>query len=387
MRKEIKKSYIVFDVVLAFTLVFLLLNAFIIKNTSFWFNTAVPGVVFGIFFFTYGYEKKNKRFTLETMYYVFAYTVLFLLSTYIIGIFTGFARTVYALNFVNLTTNIIPYLLIILFSELLRDEVIRKCEGNWLSYTLITAIMILIDCILFYKSFDLTNGDGQIQFICNILLPSISKNCLLLYVNKIAGIKPVLIYRIIMEIKLFILPFFPDFGLYIECVVLTVFPALLGFAILLSLRQYKNKEVVGKEVKQSKLQTYSSVIVTMILIVIIVILTSCKFKYGLVAIGSGSMTGSINKGDAIIYKRLDDQVIEKGDVVVFKKENRLIVHRIIDIENINEDEYVYYTKGDANATPDGYPLTRKDIVGKVKIKIKWIGIPSVGLSELLSNKK
>ena len=387
MRKEIKKSYIIFNIVLAFTLVFLLLNVLIIKNTSMWFNAFVPAVVFLIFFFTYGYEKKSKRFTYESMFYVFAYTVLFILATYIIGIFSGFYRSIYSLSFSNLIKNIIPYLSIIAFSELLRDEVIRKCEGSWISYLLVTIIMVLIDCILFLTTFNLGDGDGQIKFLCNILLPSVSKNFLLLYVTRIGGIIPSLIYRILMEMKLFILPFFPDFGLYIECVVLTVFPVVLGFAIFLSLRQYKNKEVEGKTIKQSKLYTYSSIIITLIAVAVIVSLTSCNFKYGAIAIGSGSMTGTINKGDAIIYKRLDNQVINMGDVVVFRKENKLIVHRIIDIVGIGQDEFVYYTKGDANVTPDGYPLRRSDIVGKVTTRIKYIGIPSVELSELLKKKK
>jgi signal peptidase len=98
------------------------------------------------------------------------------------------------------------------------------------------------------------------------------------------------------------------------------------------------------------------------------------------------MTGTINKGDVVIFKQLGDYEVQNGDVMVFRKEDRLIVHRIIDILEVNEGEYVYYTKGDANQDPDGYPLRREELVGPVKSRIRFIGIPSVELSELLKHK-
>ena len=386
MIRGIKKSYLVFYTILSITLIILLINIFFIKNVSFLFSAIVPAVVFFIFMGLYGYERKHKRFTYESLFYIFAYTVLYLLTTYIIGIFTGFSRSIYNFSVTNLVQNIIPYTLVIISGEYLRSEVVRKCENSLIAYSLITAILIVIDCTLFLNAYDLSIGDEQIKFICNIVLPSVSKNVFLLYISKIGGTWPTLIYRLITELKLFIVPIVPNFGLYIECVVLTVVPVLIGFAIFLSLKQYQNKEVEGKTLRTSRLYTYSSVIVTMSLVTVIVILTSCKFTYGAIAIGSGSMTGTINKGDVVIFKQLGDYEVQNGDVMVFRKEDRLIVHRIIDILEVNEGEYVYYTKGDANQDPDGYPLRREELVGPVKFRIRFIGIPSVELSELLKHK-
>ena len=387
MRREIKKSYVVFNIILALVLTFLMINVFVIKNTSFLLCAAVPALSFLIFFCLYGYERKNRRFTYESMFYVFFYTILYLILTYIVGIFTGFYSSIYSFSVTNLVKNIIPYLFVIIFSELLRDEVVRKCDDSFISYSLITLIMIVVDCTMFLTTFDLSDGDGLIKFLCNILLPSAAKNVLLLYIMKIGGIIPSMIYRILMEMKLFIVPIFPDFGLYIESILATIFPVILGFITFFSLKQYKNKEVEGKTVKQSKLFTYSTVIVTMLFVVVVVTLTSCNFKYGAIAIGSGSMTGTINKGDVVIFEQLGNNEIKEKDVVVFKKEDQLIVHRIINIVQINDDEYIYYTKGDANESADGYPLTRDDIVGIVKSRVRFLGIPSVELSQLISKKK
>ena len=171
--------------------------------------------------------------------------------------------------------------------------------------------------------------------------------------------------------------------MYLESVLTTVIPAIIGFAIYMSLKQYQNKEVEGKTLKQSKIYKYAATLIICIVITFLVLLTSCKFKYGMLSIGSGSMTGVINKGDAVIYKTLDkNKLPNKGDIIVFKKENKIIVHRVIKKFFICYSETVYYTKGDANKTEDGYPIPVKDIVGVVQTRIRYIGLPSVSLHEL-----
>ena len=75
-------------------------------------------------------------------------------------------------------------------------------------------------------------------------------------------------------------------------------------------------------------------------------LMSCKFQYGMLVIGSGSMSGEIEKGDAIIYRQYKEKDIAIGDIVVFEKDNSRIVHRIVDIKQ-SDGIVKYYTKGDA----------------------------------------
>lgn len=387
MRKGIKKSYIVINIILFLFILILITNIFVMKNTTFFFCGFSTLAIFIIMMVLYGYERKPKRFTQETIFYIIAYTILFSILTYIIGIFTGFARSIYVLNFQGLIKNIIPYLLIIISGELLRSEITRKCENSVQTYVLCAIALTLIDCTIYLTTFNLATGDGQIQFICNILLPSVSKNIFLLYISTIGGFIPTLIYRLLMEMKIFIIPIVPNFGLYIDSVVQTVIPGLIGIIIHISLKQFKNKEVEGKSYKQGVLYTYASTIILVMFIILIVTLTSCKFKYGAIAIGSGSMTGTINKGDVVVFKQIGDYNPSTNEIVVFRKDGKLIVHRIIETVQVNEDEYLYYTKGDANPTPDGYPLKHDDLVGTVNLRVKYIGIPSVYLHELLTKKK
>lgn len=94
------------------------------------------------------------------------------------------------------------------------------------------------------------------------------------------------------------------------------------------------------------------------------------------------MTGTINKGDAIIYKKLDkDEQIEIEDIIVFQSENIRIIHRVIDKKDTGT-EIKYYTKGDTNSEIDEGYRVDDDIIGKVKAKIPYIGEATLMLNEI-----
>ena len=66
-------------------------------------------------------------------------------------------------------------------------------------------------------------------------------------------------------------------------------------------RIYGSKKVTISVTQRKKDRVIT--IVYYIIIVIIAILVSCKFKYGIMIVGSGSMTGTLNKGDIIFYEK------------------------------------------------------------------------------------
>ena len=74
-------------------------------------------------------------------------------------------------------------------------------------------------------------------------------------------------------------------------------------------------------------------------------------------IKTGSMEDNIHVGDYILI--LHKEKYKVGDVVTYRKDNYLITHRIIKIDN---DDIV--TKGDANNIEDE-KINKDEIVGKV----------------------
>ena len=66
------------------------------------------------------------------------------------------------------------------------------------------------------------------------------------------------------------------------------------------------------------------------------------------------------------------------------KDNVKLIHRIINIENMN-GEIRYYTKGDANTNVDDGYIIKDDIIGTTLFKIKYIGYPSLWLRDIFED--
>ena len=124
-------------------------------------------------------------------------------------------------------------------------------------------------------------------------------------------------------------------------------------------------------------------IICSILTIIIVYFTSGYFRYMAVAIASGSMSSKIEKGDVVIVKKMSDKydTIKVGDIIAYKYGEAIIVHRV-DKRIAVDGKYYFYTKGDANPKIDDYAVKENMIIGKVSIKIPYIGLPTVWLSEI-----
>ena len=116
------------------------------------------------------------------------------------------------------------------------------------------------------------------------------------------------------------------------------------------------------------------IIVVIILLIYIMIQKSITkenytniFGYTFLEVLTGSMSGTIEIGDGVIVKITKD--VEEEDIIVYKKDNSLITHRLIEIDENGE----FITKGDANNTEDK-PVNETQVLGKVTYIIPKLGI-------------
>jgi len=102
-------------------------------------------------------------------------------------------------------------------------------------------------------------------------------------------------------------------------------------------------------------------------------------------VSSGSMIPTLNVNDILVVgdgNSFND--VHLGDIIVFHRpagEDKVIVHRVAEIQTDSRGERVITTKGDANpASIPGtdFPIRQKNFIGKVKFVIPALGlIPKV----------
>ena len=313
---------------------------------------------------TYKMDLTNKR---QIILLLTGIGVIYVAVLYLIGIFAGFYNATVKLSLWSIWKYIIPYIVIIISSEMIRKKIVLKEDK--ISKIIILVIMVMLDVILTTNIYNLNTAKDYFTLVSFVIFASIANNLLFNYIEiQYRNAKAIIIYRIITTLYVYVFPIIPDLYIFLESIIKMVVPYIIY--IILENVYSKQKMVVALETR--KKERITSIIICIISI-IIVMLISCKFKYGVLVIGSGSMTGTINKGDIIFYekyKNTDD--IKVGDIIVFYEDDIKVIHRIID-QKLMGEETRYYTKGDANQKQDDSYRKTKDIIGQVKVRIPYIG--------------
>lgn len=383
MKKQVIKSYYIiflFETIIMFLVV---LNSF---NSNFSNVYILPFILFicdFIFFFVLGFEKKNKRLNKIVNFDVFMSSMIFLILYYLFGIIIGYAESKNYLTLYGLTIFIIPTILKIVFKEHLRNSFLTKSGNNkfLIIYTLLLFIMIdILPSLSMLK----INGHDIFIFIALVLLPSITVNIFATYINIKVGFMPVIIYLLILSLYQYIVPIVPDPNEYLKAIIDFVLPILILFIVRKNINKYSDgDEEIDRNYNKS---TIVISIIPIILVIVIVYFISGYFKYYALAIASGSMYPVFDRGSIVIIEQVNDKYdnynkLNEGEIIAYRTEKNIIVHRLIRIVNTG-DELIYYTKGDANSDEDDYLIKKENIIGIVRVKIPYIGYPTVWFSEI-----
>lgn len=341
-------------------------------------------VSFALLVYLIGIEKDKYIFKKDILLSIIISCLFYFLITYTMGLFVGFLKNGYKLNVISIMKNTIPIIIIIILQELIRYNLVKKGSRKKEFLILTTIILILMDITLTIKGFDLKNSYLLMEFGISYFLPSVFKNALLTYTAHKGGYKPTIAYRLIMELPLYFMPIFPNLGIYMDGVLKILFPTLLIYIIY--------KLTNSNETQNNTKMLHLNNIFTIILIFIMFLMIGINvgwFKYYSLTIASGSMSPNINIGDIIIVEKINKNKISKiniGEILVYNKGNKIIVHRVIEIEEL-DNKFYFYTQGDANESPDNWVIEESDIIGTVKYRIKYIGYPTVLLSEYIEQIK
>ena len=273
----------------------------------------------------------------------------------------------------NLFIYVLPITISVVCFEIIRSAFIS--QENKIIKILAYISGVILDVLLISVSTKFNNFNQFMDVVGLAFLPSIISNILYHSLSEKYGIYPNIAYRLITMLYLYFIPIIPALPESILALVKLFIP--LGILYVINLL-YDKKNKVAIVINTVSNIVFAALVCFMILTTM---LLSCQFKYGALVIATTSMTGDINKGDIIVYSEYDDQDIGIRQVILFKENESIIVHRVVDIIDIN-GEIGYVTKGDFNDDPDGGYRLKSDIVGVTEFKIPYLGYFTLWLREI-----
>ena len=322
----------------------------------------------------FGKQKDKSYYTGYTNRTVITVLMVVGLIIYSLGILLGFTRG-YAYNIQTLKSMLSVAALAIL-TEYFRFIVIKNNYTNFKSTIIFTVLLALLEIFASVNIGAINTNYKIFVYISVMIMPIFAEQFLCSYLTYKTGMKPSLIFRLVVKLYPYVLPIIPDLGNYLLAFVKILTPFIIFYII--------NRAMVEEE-KSKRIITTNSLKVLSIpviaVLIVLVILVSGIFDARLVAIATNSMSPTYNRGDAVIIEYKKPEELEKGDILAFRHDNIIVTHRIVDMKQ-KQDKYYFTTKGDANEMADGYISTGDQVIGKVNYVIKYIGFPTIYINEL-----
>jgi len=308
--------------------------------------------------------------------------IIYIILYFLLGLLFGFERTPYSKDILSVLRNLWSFASIIFFQEYIRYILIKNEHKSKFSFILIILLFMLINLNFSTIGEHFTDLKEIFIYTSTTLIPTLLESALMTYLVYIGGPKFSIVYRLFVTIPPFVVPIIPSFDWFATAVVGVVLP--LAVYIYLNYVHINKSERLSKRDRRK----YNPVVYIPVFVLIAMMagFVMGLFKYQPIAVMSGSMSPTFNRGDAVVINKLTKQEkneLKKGDIIQFISGTKYVVHRIVDIDNDNYGNRVFITKGDHNNANDVGSVTLENVIGKVSFVIPWIGYPSVWLSGVI----
>lgn len=379
MNKDKLKVYII-EILLIITLLFSLIFSNIITRSILSIIMLFFAVFISRFLKKRNISSINKK---QVTFLMIVFSLVYVGIFYLFGLYFGFTKAKIILSNYSIVKFIIPITITIISTEIIRSillqqKVILSIRNKQFNISLILTYiaMVLIDIIIYTGVYNLTNIDDFLTAIGFVFFASLSSNLFYNYISIRYESIGIIIYRLVTILFIYIIPVTPDVYIFFR----SFFRILYYYIMYIVFEKLYSRNYYTVSYNEKK-KNFIGNIVFFGLMILLIMLISCKFRFGDIVIGSYSMTGTINKGDVIIYEKYTNQEVKKGQVIIFDYNGLQTVHRVIKIENVN-NSVRYYTKGDANNSQDKDYITEDKIDGLVRLRIQYIGYPTLWFRSL-----
>ena len=381
MRTINKKIIFIYGLIIAYILTRILSVKVSFLSIDNYANIFIWLILFFISYVLTKYDYRRFLDKTDKVQTTFIVVVIYLMLYFLSGLIFGYQYNAYSMTLKGISTNILLFIPIIFFQEYVRQVLVQYSgkKTKWL--VLITILFILISVNYNSLSSDFRTPEAGFKFICSDVIPNIARNVLFTYLTLIGGCGSAIVYRLLTTIVGIILPILPNLDWFYTGLARILVPTILFVLVNYShIRLVRN--TTKKEERESRPSRYIPVFVFVFVIVGFVL---GFFKYMPLAVVSNSMFPVFERGDmAIIEKIEQDQMdrIKVGTIIRFNADGFYVIHRVTAIKETDEG-LVFTTRGDNNNVDDADKVSQKQVLGIYKTKVKYIGFPSVWLSEAL----
>ena len=322
-----------------------------------------------------GEQDKTQSLLIALIVYIIAY--------FLLGLIFGFERTPYAKDLFSIIKNLWSFAGLIFFQEFIREALIKNEKKKVWNFILMTIIFAAINLNIFNIASNYETLKEGFMYTSTTLIPTILESALCTYLVYIGGVRFSIIYRLFVTVPPFIVPIIPNFDWFGT--------AIVGVLLPLAVYVYINYVHVNKAERLSKRERrkYNPIVYVPVFVLIAMLagFVMGLFKYQPIAVLSGSMSPTFNRGDAVVINKLnttEKYELKEGDIIQFVSGTKYVVHRIVEITNDEYGNKLFVTKGDHNNTIDANKVAIEDVIGKVSFVVPYIGYPSVWLSGAIS---
>jgi len=332
----------------------------------------------------YGIKKDHNALKVSATRIIVSVLLFHFIIIFILGLSLGFNKTLFTLDVSRWFDGLIPAFFLTVVMEYLRFLLISSNPFDRKGIYYLTLLLILFNICINANYATLKDGYGIFVFVCVVVCPAIAQEILSSYITYQFGLLPNLVYKLIMNLYLYIIPIMTDLGNYLYGAFNIIMPVVIFITLNKSIHFANDARRNSHNV--AKIILGFAMIPTFVLLAVLVILVSGIYDYQMIAVASDSMVPSFARGDAIIFEKMkDENDIYIGDVLVFKREDRIVAHRVNRI-TITPFGKVFYTKGDANKGVDSGYTVFEDVRGVARSTVKYVGYPTVLFNELIGGE-
>lgn len=379
MKKNIKRVYIFETILLIFIIMFKAIALKSFREYSLLTNMIFWGLIVFFAYLTFGFSRDKNYLKPISIKIVLTILLLYFVSTYLMGFFIGFGYSHFDSNILILLKRIYPYVIIFTCMEIFRYIILKNCNSKK-EIIILTIEYIALNIIMGISGKDLSTAKNIFVITSTIIIPIIANEAMYSYVTYNVSLAPSLIYRLVIELYAYFMPFLPAIGDYLSA----VFSIMLPFVIYYQIRkEIKYKEAYTRIAKKTLRRVILAIVIVFVLS--LSALTSGFFKYHIIAIVSNSMKPTYKRGDAVIIEKVLASEVREGDILAFNIGTGIITHRVVKIK-YDKGVYTFITKGDNNDTADNLDITNENVYGIVRYALNNAGYPTVLIHELFERR-